>query len=490
VLEGPKTLDAYHLSVSFVTGAVVLGLEVLAARTMAPALGSGPVAWSALLAVALGSLAAGNLAGGVASDRARLGAVIAWSLVAAAIGLVLLSLIHRPVVHWAGGLSLFWGALSTSLCTQFVPMALLGVISPVLLRVPREGRPGVWSGLVLACGSVGGIAGALLTGTVLLPALGLARCYQLLACLAAVAAIPAAARDRRWIPLGIGAFVAVLSVVLAAWPRGDDVIQSRYGQLEIRTIGGTPTLLIDGMPQTAMPDHVRRWGGLERGYLLELALLARGNPPPRNALVIGLGAGLAPRTLALHGVHCEAVEVDPAVVELARSEFDFRGTVHAADGRTFLRRDERAWDLIVLDVCTSERLATHLFAVEGLALARDRLAPRGILALQFIGDEGAWTASLVRTAREVFGSAVVIAPRFTFEPVGPCWLFAGAVPITAPPGERDDPFSDPNTDPHDTAPWRVVDVADGGALLTDDHFPAELDWSRTAALWRRHLAPR
>ena len=58
---------AYYLLIAAAAGAAVLALEVLAARTMAPALGSGPVSWSALLAVALGTLAVGNLAGGLLS---------------------------------------------------------------------------------------------------------------------------------------------------------------------------------------------------------------------------------------------------------------------------------------------------------------------------------------------------------------------------------------------------------------------------------------
>ena len=394
--------------------------------------------------------------------------------------LVALSVIHRPVVLWAGEWSLFGGALVASISTQLVPMALLGIVSPILLRARREGSRGIWAGLVLACGSVGGIAGALLVGTLLLPAFGLTRCYLFPACLLAAAAFPAALRGRRWVVLGLGIVSFVLASFMVLWHDGDDAIQSRHGQIEIRAIGDTPTLLIDGMPQTAMPAHVRRWKGLGRGYLLEVALLLHGHPPPRDALVIGLGAGLAPRTLELHGVKCESVEIDPRVIELAREEFGFRGTVHVADGRSFLRGSRREWDLIVLDVCTSERLAMHLFTVEALALVRERLAPRGILAIQFIGGDGPWTASLARTVRKVLGSAIVIEPRLQTGPVGPRWVLASQTPIPPPPREAEGPGAD--------VPWRVVDVEGRGLLLTDDHFPAELDWARTAALWRRCVA--
>ena len=60
----------YYLLISGGVGATALAIEVIAARTMAPALGSGPVTWSTLLAVALGMLAVGNLSGGLLSERA------------------------------------------------------------------------------------------------------------------------------------------------------------------------------------------------------------------------------------------------------------------------------------------------------------------------------------------------------------------------------------------------------------------------------------
>jgi hypothetical protein len=33
-------------------------------------------------------------------------------------------------------------------------------------------------------------------------------------------------------------------------------------------------------------------------------------------------------------------------------------------------------------------------------------------------------------------------------------------------------------------PWQVVSHSVDGCLLTDDHFSAELDWARTAIMWR------
>ena len=87
-------------------------------------------------------------------------------------------------------------------------------------------------------------------------------------------------------------------------------------------------------------------------------------PAAKTALVVGLGGGLAPRILDTHGVKCRSIEIDPAVADIARREFQFTGDVILGDARTVLTRDRTRYDLIFLDACTADRLPWHLFTLE------------------------------------------------------------------------------------------------------------------------------
>src|SRR3954465_1978918 len=53
----------------FVTGAVVMTVEIVGTRVIGPVFGGGLLVWSAPLAVPLASLATGYYAGGVVADR-------------------------------------------------------------------------------------------------------------------------------------------------------------------------------------------------------------------------------------------------------------------------------------------------------------------------------------------------------------------------------------------------------------------------------------
>ena len=257
----------YYLLVSAAVGAAVLAVEVAAVRAMAPALGSGPVAWSSLLSVALAAMAVGNLSGGVLSRQAPCG-IIAWSLAAASAYLLALSQFYRPAMLWSGDCPLLAGAIAAAAIAQAVPLALLSMVAPAILppwrnrhrplggarfggrkqrrdrrgadRGPRlPARPG--PGAILL--GVGGDAGAGRNAGRL-----------------AAAAMAGCRRPSDF--AGAGGR-------LLARHDADAAVQSDYGQLEIREVPTARILLIDGLPQTALPAHLGPGDGLRYGYLLE-----------------------------------------------------------------------------------------------------------------------------------------------------------------------------------------------------------------------------
>jgi spermidine synthase len=112
-------------------------------------------------------------------------------------------------------------------------------------------------------------------------------------------------------------------------------------------------------------------------------------PEPRSVLIIGLGGGTIPR--ALHDVvpqaQIDVVEIDPAVVKVARSYFDLGDNsqlnVIEADGRVQVKRalrEQQRYDLIMLDAFDHEYIPEHLLTQEFLKEVKSLLAPGGVLA--------------------------------------------------------------------------------------------------------------
>ena len=113
------------------------------------------------------------------------------------------------------------------------------------------------------------------------------------------------------------------------------------------------------------------------------------NPNPERILIIGLGGGTMSNTL--HQIFPSAVitnvEIDPAVIKVARNYFDFFENEHvtsvAQDGRIFVKRaaiKKQQYDWIIFDAFNGDYIPEHLMTKEFLQETKNLLSKNGVLA--------------------------------------------------------------------------------------------------------------
>ncbi|KRF23018.1 hypothetical protein ASG91_14150 [Phycicoccus sp. Soil802] len=116
-----------------------------------------------------------------------------------------------------------------------------------------------------------------------------------------------------------------------------------------------------------------------------------------DVLVIGAGTGNDVAVALAQGAkRVDAVEIDPAIMQLGRDHHpdrpfaDPRVTTHVDDGRAFMERTDRRYDLILLALPDSAtivtgqsalRLENYLFTTQALTQARSLLKPDGTFAM-------------------------------------------------------------------------------------------------------------
>jgi len=112
-------------------------------------------------------------------------------------------------------------------------------------------------------------------------------------------------------------------------------------------------------------------------------------PEPDRILIIGLGGGTLPSTLSkiLPKAKIDTVEIDPAVVRVAKKYFNFRISekmnVFEEDGRVFVKRAMKKgmkYDLIILDAFDHDYIPEHLLTQEFLKEVKTIMTPTGVLA--------------------------------------------------------------------------------------------------------------
>jgi spermidine synthase len=139
---------------------------------------------------------------------------------------------------------------------------------------------------------------------------------------------------------------------------------------------------------------------------------------PRRILILGLGGGTLAMFIRKHypDATIDAVDIDPAVVYVAKEFFGFRDDsrmqAHVDDGRQFIEKSRQPYDLIFLDAFGSDSVPAHLTTQEFLQAVRRAVKPGGgvIGNLWGPGHNRLYDA-MVRTYQEVFDELFILEVR-------------------------------------------------------------------------------
>lgn len=378
----------------FLAGAVVMALGILGTRIIGPHFGAGLFVGTSLISVAMLALAFGYWLGGQIADRRPSLLLFSVVLFLAAVVVEGIPLWRAPVMEAGWKFGLRGGSLFAAACILFPPLALLGMLSPIAIRL--EAGEVEWTGRsaggIHAIPMAGAAAGAVLAGVLLLPSFRVPTILAILAGTLAVAAV---------LSIGSGfrkrAAVAALAIMLAgialASPRLRPsgllaATSSGSGDLRVVQHEGSRYLFMDRSIQTTLTAQ----GRSEEKYVYFLAsrlLLTR--PHTRSAVIVGLGgAGVIP-VLREHDIAVDCVDSSAQALRLAREHLGLSlpaSRTHAIDGRVFLKTHPARFDSVILDVFTGERPSLPLASVEGLATAKAALTPGGMLVLNTWGLDG------------------------------------------------------------------------------------------------------
>ena len=141
-------------------------------------------------------------------------------------------------------------------------------------------------------------------------------------------------------------------------------------------------------------------------------------PPPRSALMLGLGGGSLPKFLLHQFEDCrvEAVEMRARVVDVARRYFalpeDPRLVLHVQPAEEFLwREDAGPYDWLLIDLHNRDGMAPVLDHPDLFVRARRLLGQRGVLAANlWTGKEEAFLERIRVRLDQAFERQVLFLP--------------------------------------------------------------------------------
>ena len=428
---------AYVVAVA--SGGLVFAAEVIFTHLLALLIGNSAYAFGLILAAFLSCLFLG--ASRASHVRRRFGeAALPFGLILTGLALAItLPLWDKlPLVFNNTGqyFTSFAAREATRGLIAFVvlsiPTVFMGLTFPLLLqRVAGSDDVGWWVGRLTTVNTLGAVVGSLLTGYLILPALGSERSLFAVA-LAFVATgllttrfIAGRARIWAYALSGVSALIwlaaprwdlarltAGTNVYFDGWAKPDEVPFVRDdihgGVTTVTKLGDVYTLYTNGKFQgnTGWEMHAQRFFAHYPSIFVSKF---------DQALIIGLGTGTTLGTIASYPwKKLELVEISPAIVEAADQYFgsvnngslhDPRLTLHLGDGRNFLLVEQRKYDLISMELSSIWFAgASSLYSQEFYHLVKQHMAPRGIFQqwVQLHHVRRKDFATIVHTLRSVF----------------------------------------------------------------------------------------
>ncbi len=436
-----KPIDApFRLyTASFLCGAMVMVLEMTGSRVLAPYLGTSLIVWTSLIGIVLASLSFGYWYGGIVADKYPQSALLAKIIFAASVFIAVVGFSYPFILKTltAGRTNLYTLAIVSSVVLFAVPGALLGMVSPFVVRLAIQdiGSSGKIVGRLYALSSIGSILGTFLGGFILISFL---KTGTILFLIAAVLVLVA------WMVQGQKpAFPdQKTALILVAVFLGGGGWFHIYGN----------SLLPDGLHWDTPYNHIRVYDSSNRvwrhlqtdpgttcqsfmindrpnelvsRYCEYNELAFHFHPDLRNMLVIGGGGYGLPKNILTNreNVNVDVVEIDPGITKVAHDWFhltdemlaDPRLRIYHEDARRFLRRmkseietgSQPKYDLVFGDAFNSHyNIPFHLTTKEYMQEVSACLSDDGIFMTNVISSLGGEKCKLFqgfhRALTEVF----------------------------------------------------------------------------------------
>ena len=425
----------WFFGTAFMTGAVVMALEILGSRLLAPAFGSSLYVWGALIGVVLAAMSSGYAAGGWLADRRSPVALLAILLLGSGTWTLLLAWVGQPVVFTVS--SWFhdprWGpCLAASVLLALPAFGLSGVL-PALLRLGVEdmGHIGRHTGGMIAVSTIGSLVGTWGTSFYLLTWLG---SMTLVAVLGLVQV--GLGLLWSWWALGMQArfLVPVIGgIVFLGWSSFNPILvqppavyqeDSPYQQIRVRDSEQFRFLILDNTFHAIMWRKDATTLALPYSHVMMAALPLSSRP--QRGLILGHGGGSLAKWLGHYwpGLELDVVEMDPGVVHAAEQYFEYSPPsnhhVFVQDARTFLRETSNRYDIIWVDVFARHLIPFHLTTREFYEELRAHLTPDGVVAVNLASSDAMPDQLRAQSIFTTLGTAFSNIETFSVE--GPSWL--------------------------------------------------------------------
>lgn len=376
-------------------GFIMMAFELAAARMLAPAVGGSTYVWTSVIGVIIAALSYGYWVGGHVADIRHRHADVGYLFLAAALAMSATLLMQKPIIGAVLSFAIDIRLQAVLIAVVlFAPVSImLGMISPYIakLNVTSLKTAGRSVANLGALNSVGGIAGTFVAGFILFGYFGITQVVGMLVFFAIVISWLAAPklRTKQRAALSAAILCAVAFALVPDKTLTIDTPSAHYVVIKEQTEQGQLVSLLTGPRGTqsgalsTQPTQLLFW------YTQQMAMATAANKHD-NILILGGGAYTLPQSLAQSYPTSiiDVAEIDPRLITIAREHFFYTDppnvTNYPEDARTFLNRNTKQYDIVLVDAFGGDAAPTTMMTAEYGALIKKAAGSSGVVVVNSI----------------------------------------------------------------------------------------------------------
>ena len=398
-------------TMAFFVGMGVMAIEITASRILAPHFGASLFVWTSLIVTVLLALSAGYWIGGIVAEK-RGNMQTLGILLAASSGFLLIGLwmvksfalsLSSIIFGWSNAsLALFLGSLATSFFAFAIPVFMLAVASPIIVKLWTEidGHVGRVTGRYFAISTIGSVVGTIAPTLILVPMLGAFMTLVVVsASLFVVSVITLSGRERIIALVVVGVLLGVTANIQQ--DREQNIVyekESPYQLIRVIDYSAEQRAITFneglGIQSVSIPASGRT--GYYYDHFAAVPFLHGDRAEKHSVVILGLAGGTAARQYTSQlsesaDISMTGVEVDKEVIVAAERYMDLGEIdidIVIMDARMYLRQTEKKFDTIILDAFSVQLyIPSHLVTKEFFSLAHESLQEGGILVMNVNASE-------------------------------------------------------------------------------------------------------
>ena len=427
-------MNKYKLEVTvFLSGALTMMLELIAARILSPYVGSSNLIWTTIIGIMLTSMSIGYWVGGKIADKNKENDINVLSnyLLISAIATSLIPILEVKFVDALSQMSnnLVFVAMVCATVTFGIPSFLLATVSPIAVKIKNSSMDNVGetSGKISSLSTIGSIFGTFFAGFILIPNLGVKNiilgCSILLWILSAFLFNK---KDKKYYLLMIVELVVIVGLNLLGTYFFNDShleiisdVDSEYSRIWVKEVEENgnkyKTLQVD----TGLESYINQeTGQMGASYLYYYDLFEYYNKESESALMIGGAAYTYPMHYLkkYEDKKIDVVEIDEKMAQIAEDEFGLDKNnpnlgLITQDGRSYLNYNEKKYDTIFIDAFKGLTVPFELTTYEAMQKVYNNLNENGTVITNIIssveGDDSDFIKYEYSTYKAVFDDVKV-----------------------------------------------------------------------------------